>query len=49
MSSLLRHLAIAAVAGVALFLLSGRLSQFDNLQLATMAYLVRRRRGPDAC
>ena len=38
MSSLLRHLAIAAVAGVALFLLSGRLSQFNNLQLATMAY-----------
>ena len=38
MFSLLRHLAIAAVAGVALFLLSGRLSQFNNLQLATMAY-----------
>jgi branched-chain amino acid transport system permease protein len=37
-SSLLRHLAIAVVAGVALFVLSGRLSQFDNLQLATMAY-----------
>ena len=38
MSSLLRHVAIAAAAGVALFVLSGRLSQFDNLQLATMAY-----------
>jgi branched-chain amino acid transport system permease protein len=37
-SSLARHLAIAAAAGVALYLLSGRLSQFDNLQLATMAY-----------
>jgi branched-chain amino acid transport system permease protein len=37
-SSLLRHLAIAGVAGVALFLLSGRLSQFNNLQLATAAY-----------
>lgn len=38
MSSLLRHLAIAGVAGVALFLLSGQLSQFNNLQLATAAY-----------
>jgi branched-chain amino acid transport system permease protein len=37
-SSLARHLAIAAAAGVVLFVLSGRLSQFDNLQLATMAY-----------
>jgi branched-chain amino acid transport system permease protein len=37
-SSLLRHLAIAGVAGVALFLLSGQLSQFNNLQLATAAY-----------
>jgi branched-chain amino acid transport system permease protein len=37
-SSLLRHLAIAGVAGVALFVLSGRLSQFNDLQLATMAY-----------
>jgi branched-chain amino acid transport system permease protein len=37
-SSLARHLAVAAVAGVALFVLSGRLSQFDDLQLATMAY-----------
>jgi branched-chain amino acid transport system permease protein len=37
-SSLLRHLAIALVAGVALYVLSGQLSQFNNLQLATMAY-----------
>jgi branched-chain amino acid transport system permease protein len=33
-----RHLAIAAVAGVLLWFLSGALGQFDDLQLATMAY-----------
>src|SRR3954468_20686206 len=37
-NTLLRHLAIAAVAGVILFVLSGQLSQFNDLQLATMAY-----------
>src|SRR3954468_18168958 len=37
-NTLLRHLAIAAVAGVILFILSGQLSQFNDLQLATMAY-----------
>jgi branched-chain amino acid transport system permease protein len=36
--SLPRHLAIAAVAGVILWFLSGALNQFDDLQLATMAY-----------
>ena len=36
--TLVRHLAIAVVAGVALFLLTNALGQFDNLQLATMAY-----------
>jgi branched-chain amino acid transport system permease protein len=36
--SLLRHLAIAAAAGVVLFLLTNALGSFDNLQLATMAY-----------
>jgi branched-chain amino acid transport system permease protein len=33
-----RHLAIAAVAGVVLWFASGALNQFDDLQLATMAY-----------
>jgi branched-chain amino acid transport system permease protein len=36
--SLLRHVAIALGAGVALFLLTEALSPYDNLQLATMAY-----------
>src|SRR3954465_15529456 len=36
--SLPRHLAIAAAAGAVLWFLSGRLGQFDDLQLATMAY-----------
>jgi branched-chain amino acid transport system permease protein len=36
--TLLRHLAIAVVAGVALYLLTEALSPYDNLQLATMAY-----------
>jgi branched-chain amino acid transport system permease protein len=36
--SLPRHLAIAVVAGVLLWFLSGALNQFDDLQLATMAY-----------
>jgi branched-chain amino acid transport system permease protein len=34
-----RHLAIAVAAGVILWFLSGALGQFDDLQLATMAYL----------
>jgi branched-chain amino acid transport system permease protein len=33
-----RHLAIAVVAGVILWFVSGALSQFNDLQLATMAY-----------
>jgi branched-chain amino acid transport system permease protein len=33
-----RHLVIAAVAGVILWFVSGALNQFDDLQLATMAY-----------
>jgi branched-chain amino acid transport system permease protein len=37
-NTLLRHLAIAAAAGVVLYVLSGQLSQFNDLQLATMAY-----------
>src|SRR3954471_7535761 len=37
-NTLLRHLAIAVVAAVILFILSGQLSQFNDLQLATMAY-----------
>jgi branched-chain amino acid transport system permease protein len=36
--SLPRHTAIAAAAGVALFVLTQQLSAYDNLQLATMAY-----------
>jgi branched-chain amino acid transport system permease protein len=36
--TLVRHLAIALAAGLALYLLSESLSAFDNLQLATMAY-----------
>jgi branched-chain amino acid transport system permease protein len=36
--SLPRHTAIAAAAGVALFVLTEQLSAYDNLQLATMAY-----------
>ncbi|HET6548877.1 MAG TPA: hypothetical protein VFG79_10490, partial [Solirubrobacter sp.] len=38
MFSLVRHLAIAAVAGVVLYIVSGQIGQFDDLQLATMAY-----------
>lgn len=34
----LRHLAVALVAGVGLYVLTMLLSPFDNLQLATMAY-----------
>jgi branched-chain amino acid transport system permease protein len=34
----LRHLLVAVVAGVALYLLTEALSPYDNLQLATMAY-----------
>jgi branched-chain amino acid transport system permease protein len=37
-SSLPRHVAVAVVAGIALFVLSEQLSAYDNLQLATMAY-----------
>jgi branched-chain amino acid transport system permease protein len=36
--TLVRHLAIALVAGVGLYLLTLSLSSFNNLQLATMAY-----------
>ena len=36
--TLVRHLAIALVAGIALYVLTGALSQFNNLQVATMAY-----------
>jgi branched-chain amino acid transport system permease protein len=36
--TLLRHLAIALVAGVGLYLLTLALDPFDNLQLATMGY-----------
>jgi branched-chain amino acid transport system permease protein len=36
--TLLRHLAIAVVAGVILLVLTYMLGPFDNLQLATMAY-----------
>ena len=36
--TLVRHLAIALVAGIALYVLTGALGQFNNLQLATMAY-----------
>jgi branched-chain amino acid transport system permease protein len=36
--TLVRHVAIALVAGVVLFVLTNALGQFDNLQLATMAY-----------
>jgi branched-chain amino acid transport system permease protein len=37
-ATLIRHLAIALVVGLLLYLLSNALSAFDNLQLATMAY-----------
>lgn len=37
-STLLRHLAIALVVGLLLYLLTESLSAFDNLQLATMGY-----------
>lgn len=37
-SSLARHVAVAVVAGIALFVLTEQLSAYDNLQLATMAY-----------
>jgi branched-chain amino acid transport system permease protein len=36
--TLVRHLLVAALGAVALLVLSFALSQFDNLQLATMAY-----------
>jgi branched-chain amino acid transport system permease protein len=36
--TLVRHLLVAAVAALALYVLSSALGQFDNLQLATMAY-----------
>jgi branched-chain amino acid transport system permease protein len=36
--TLVRHLAVAVVAGVVLYLLSLGLGSYDNLQLATMAY-----------
>ncbi len=36
--TLLRHVAIAVVAGVVLYLISEELGAFDNLRLATMAY-----------
>jgi branched-chain amino acid transport system permease protein len=36
--TLVRHLIVALVAGVALYLLTEALSAYDNLQLATMAY-----------
>jgi branched-chain amino acid transport system permease protein len=36
--SLVRHAAIAGIAAIALFALTQALGQFDNLQLATMAY-----------
>jgi branched-chain amino acid transport system permease protein len=36
--TLLRHVAIAVVAGVVLYLISEELGSFDNLRLATMAY-----------
>src|SRR4051794_25352147 len=36
--TLVRHLLVAVVAGLALYVLSAALGQFDNLQLATMAY-----------
>jgi branched-chain amino acid transport system permease protein len=37
-TTLARHLAIALVAGLVLFLVTNAISAFDNLQLATMAY-----------
>jgi branched-chain amino acid transport system permease protein len=37
-ATLVRHLVVALVAGLALLLVSNALSPFDNLQLATMAY-----------
>jgi branched-chain amino acid transport system permease protein len=37
-STILRHLAIALVTGLLLYLLTESLSAFDNLQLATMGY-----------
>ena len=36
--SLVRHLAVALVAGIALYVLTEALSPYNNLQLATMAY-----------
>jgi branched-chain amino acid transport system permease protein len=38
-NTLARHTAIAIVAGIVLFVATNLLSAFDNLQLATMAYL----------
>jgi branched-chain amino acid transport system permease protein len=37
-ATLVRHLTVALVVGIALYVLSNGLSAFDNLQLATMAY-----------
>src|SRR3954471_2696320 len=36
--TLVRHLIVGLVAGVALYLLTASLSPYDNLQLATMGY-----------
>ena len=36
--TLVRHVTVALIAGVALYLLTEALSPYDNLQLATMAY-----------
>jgi branched-chain amino acid transport system permease protein len=37
-ATLVRHLTIALIAGLVLYLVTNALSAFDNLQLATMAY-----------